>query len=185
MLFCSGCLCALVFCSFPRSDLNLLYSWLDTMYLYLIHLNSLHDNIVVQLFHFVPGHVEHVENYAGDPYLPEKVSRCDDRAVLQDDGNRADESFHKDVEKSLSPLVRIGPHGHKNLWIAMALYCIGRFRLKGEGCGAIIWCARVCSRVIVWLAHFVRTISCRVVCCAFCCVFPMRRKLTCFLFVWT
>ena len=42
----------------------------------------------------------------------------------------------------------------------MAVYRIGRLCLSGGECGAIIRCARVCSRVITLLAHCVRTVSC-------------------------
>ena len=53
--------------------------------------------------------------------------------------------------QSLPPLCA-GPHGHGNLWIAVVLYRIGRLCLKGGECGAIIGCARVCSRVLLdWL----------------------------------
>jgi len=51
------------------------------------------------------------------------------------------------LQSHLPPLCA-GPHGHENLWITMALYRIGRLRLRGGECGAIIGCAHVCSRVI-------------------------------------
>jgi len=63
------------------------------------------------------------------------------------------------LQSHLPPLCA-GPHGHENLWIAIALYRIGRLRLRGGECGAIIGRARVCSRVITWLARCVRTVSC-------------------------
>ena len=52
---------------------------------------------------FVPGHGL---NAVIDPALPESVRRCDDRAVLQDGGNRAEESLHTDAAKSPAPTVR-------------------------------------------------------------------------------
>jgi len=59
------------------------------------------------------------------------------------------------LQSHLSPMCA-GPHGHENLWIAMALYRIGRLRLKGGGeCGASIGCARVCSRVLLDWRFFV------------------------------
>ena len=61
---------------------------------------------VHSLVDFVPGHGEHVENTVSDPALPESDSRCDDRAALQDGGNRAEESLHTDAAKSPAPIVR-------------------------------------------------------------------------------
>ena len=55
-------------------------------------------------------------------------------------------------------------------------------RTRCVPCGAIIGCARVCSRVIAWLAHFVRTISCRVVAHS---VLASLCEGSCLLFVWT
>ena len=95
---------------------------------------------------FVPGHGEHVENTVSDPTLPENASRCDACAASQDGGNRAEESMHT-LQRHLPPLCA-GPHGHTNLSIAMALYRIGRLRVRGGECGAIIGCARARSRVI-------------------------------------
>jgi len=85
---------------------------------------------------FVPGHGEHVENTVSDPTLPENASRCDACAASQDGGNRAEESMHT-LQRHLPPLCA-GPHGHTNLSIAMALYRIGRLRVRGGECGAII-----------------------------------------------
>ena len=54
----------------------------------------------------MPGRGEHVENTISDPALPECVSRCDDRVVLRDGGNRAEESLHTDAAKSPASIVR-------------------------------------------------------------------------------
>ena len=52
-----------------------------------------------------PGHGKHVEKFVSDSALPESVSRCDDRAVLQDGSNRAEVSLHTDATKSPAPIV--------------------------------------------------------------------------------
>jgi len=54
----------------------------------------------------VPGHGEHAENTVSDPALPQSTNHCDDRTVLQDGGNRAEEILHADAEKSPAPIVR-------------------------------------------------------------------------------
>ena len=41
-----------------------------------------------------------------DTAFPESVRRCDDRAVLQDGGNCAEESLHTVATKSPAPTVR-------------------------------------------------------------------------------
>jgi len=47
---------------------------------------------------FVSGHGEHVENAASDPASSPSTSRCDDRAILQGGGNRAEEGLCADAE---------------------------------------------------------------------------------------
>jgi len=112
-----------------------------------------------------------------NPILPKSVSRCDDRTASQDSGNRAEDSVPiQTLQSHLTPLCA-GPHGYENLWIVMALYLVGRPRLKG-GVNVVQFWMRTCLlEGDCLIGAIFRTISCVIVRCVFFCDFFMRRFL--------
>ena len=122
----------------------------------------------------MPGHGEHAENAVSDPASSPSTSRCDDRAILQGGGNRAEESLRADAEQSPAPTVCRPARPRKPVDRYM-LYRIVKTSFEGEVnvvqlLDAHVFARGYCLIGASSLYHFLRT-------CSFCCDFVARMYL--------